>query len=422
MSNALAIAAVTETLVQTLETSLSIASHVPNAFVTSVTPDKTAQLPNPGVNIFLYQVTPNTAFRNADLPTRAADGTLLRKPQIALDLHYLFTFYGDDTALEPQRLLGAVTLALHASPVLARNSLQPAPIAPIHQGQAPGATFDSQLSKQSQLIRLFPVTFTIEEMSKIWSFLLKVDYVLSAAYIASVVLMQPDDPEPAPAPPVLSYSLSAAPLRQPVISRIAASPDPSAPILAGAQIAISGANFDATAGSTTEVMIGGGSVAPALVSANKILLILPAGLAAGVQTAQVRQPASLGAPPLPHPGVGPISPVFPFMLAPSIAPSSPPSSIRLVTTPGSPPGHAIEVDVIPTARAGQRALVLLSQSAPPTSRLIDGGTLPADADTLSFPLPPIASGTYFVQILVDGAQSALVTGPGGTPVGPTIHL
>src|SRR6202035_3433386 len=120
MSNALAIAAVTETLVQLLTRNLVEVSMVPNAWVSSVTPDQTARLANPGVNIFLYQVTPNAAFRNADLPTRAADGALLRKPQAALDLHYLLTFYGDESALEPQRLLGAVTLALHSNPNLAR--------------------------------------------------------------------------------------------------------------------------------------------------------------------------------------------------------------------------------------------------------------------------------------------------------------
>ncbi len=85
MSNALAIAAVTETLVTLLTRYIDLA-HVNGAGVSAVTPDQTDKLAQPGVNVFLYQVTPNNALRNADLPTRAPDGTLLQKPQAALDL------------------------------------------------------------------------------------------------------------------------------------------------------------------------------------------------------------------------------------------------------------------------------------------------------------------------------------------------
>jgi hypothetical protein len=70
VSNALAIAAVTETLVQLLQDNIGT-SGVTGAHVTGLAPDGAAPMPNPGVNVFLYQVTPNLAYRNADLPTRA---------------------------------------------------------------------------------------------------------------------------------------------------------------------------------------------------------------------------------------------------------------------------------------------------------------------------------------------------------------
>src|SRR5262245_29645937 len=61
------------------------------------------------VQIFLYQVTPNAAWRNMDLPTRDAGGQrVVQRPQIALDLHYLLSFYGDEELLEPQLMMGAV--------------------------------------------------------------------------------------------------------------------------------------------------------------------------------------------------------------------------------------------------------------------------------------------------------------------------
>src|SRR6516165_2065207 len=103
MSNALAIATVTQTLVTVVSDALQT-SQVGGAIPTALRPDATSGLPNTGVNIFLYQVTPNIAARNADLPTRRADGTLLRRPQIGLDLQYLLTFYGDDLKLDQQRM------------------------------------------------------------------------------------------------------------------------------------------------------------------------------------------------------------------------------------------------------------------------------------------------------------------------------
>jgi hypothetical protein len=424
MSNALAIAAVTETLVQLLTKNLVEVSMVPNASVSSVTPDQTARLANPGVNIFLYQVTPNAAFRNADLPTRAADGKLLRKPQVALDLHYLLTFYGDETALEPQRLLGAVTLALCANPNFARNIIQPAPIAPISQGQGPGASADSFLENQSQLIRVTPVSFTLEEMSKLWSFLLKVDYVLSSAYVASVVLIEADDPVPLPALPVLGFKFGARPIQQPTITQVVASPNATAPITAGSNIALLGTNLAAAPGGATEVLIAGVAQTPASITPNRITLTLPSDLAAGAQTAQVMQPLALGAPPTLHPGTGSASGIAAFVIRPAIAASSPPGSFAISVLPafGSPPGMAVRLTVIPKARAGQRVLLLLTQSNPVFSRLYDGGTLAADSDTLTIAIPGLPSGTYFAQVLVDGAQSALVVGPSGTPTGPTVTL
>ena len=424
MSNALAIAAVTETLVQTLEANLVNASKVQNAWVSSVTPDQKDKLPDPGVNIFLYQVTPNAAFRNADLPTRSADGKLLQRPQLALDLHYLFTFYGDDKALEPQRLLGAVTLALHANPVLARNTIQLAPIvSPSQPGGVPSTALDSGLNVQSQLIRLTPVSFTIEELSKIWSFLLKVDYVLSTAYVASVVLIQTDDPPPSPAPPTLSYRLAAAPFILPVISQVVASPNPATPVTDQSAIAVIGANLSAPSGGTTEVLINNVATPASSVTPNRVVLTLPA-LKAGIQTVQVVQPMLLGSPPTAHPGAGPMSGVFPFVLAPAIAPSSPAGqfAVRYLPAFGSPPGPVIQVGVIPIVKAGQRVLLLLSQANPVMTRLIDGGAQSADSATLNFPAAGIPTGQYFVQVLVDGAQSALSSGPGSTPVGPTVAV
>jgi Pvc16 N-terminal domain len=394
MSNILAIAAVTEALVNLLDKYLP-AAGVNGAQVAHVRPDQ-KELPVPGINVFLYQVTPNTALRNADLPTRAPDGTLLRRPQAALDLHYLLTFYGNDKEFEPQRLLGAATLALHAHPVLTRDLIQPVPM-------GGGASADSHLASQSELVRITPIAFSLEELSKLWSFLLKIDYVLSAAYVASVVLIEEDAAVPTVLP-ARAFRVGVQPMRLPVIIQVA--PWQAGPILAQSDIVLRGHNLAAPAGGTTQVLIDGTPVTPADVTATSIRLTLPAGLAAGAQTAQVIEPLILGSPPVLHPGAGVTSNVAAFVLSPRIAPSSPPGSYAITVIPvfGSPPGPAIAVGVIPTARAGQRVLLLLQSGA--GTRLFDGGVLGADADTVPVPIPGLANGDYLLSVLVDGAESA----------------
>ena len=80
MSNFLAIATVTATLSQVLQ--VAVGADVPGAAMTTVRPDSTGSgLPTTGVNLYLYQVTPCGTFRNADLPTRSADGHLMQRPQ-----------------------------------------------------------------------------------------------------------------------------------------------------------------------------------------------------------------------------------------------------------------------------------------------------------------------------------------------------
>ena len=93
MSNYLAIATVTAAL----QTKLIKAAEVfDGAVVTTSRPNGNDGAVTPAINIFLYQVIPNAAYRNCDLPTRRSDGHLAQRPQAALTLHYLLSFLGDD--------------------------------------------------------------------------------------------------------------------------------------------------------------------------------------------------------------------------------------------------------------------------------------------------------------------------------------
>jgi hypothetical protein len=71
----------------------------------------------------------------------------------------------------------------------------------------------------------------------------------------------------------------------------------------------------------------------------------------------------------------------------------------------------------------QVVLQLLPQASPPTAgQLFSGGTLTADSNTLTIAVPGLASGTYIVRVLIDGAESPVVLGSGGVPVAPSITV
>lgn len=415
MSNALAIATVTQTLQNVLTDALKYA-NVPGAHVTAVRPDDQAHLPQTGVNIFLYQVAPNTALRNADLPTRAADGTLLQQPQAALDLFYLLTFYGDDTQLEQQRLLGAITLALHAQPWLRQPDIVAAETTPFLAG--------ADLSGQSERVRFRPVSFSLEELSKLWSFLLKTDYVLSAAYLASVVLIDAPEPVAAPALPVLTPKLLSFPFQMPVITTVAAAQGPPDVIRPGTEIRLTGSHLLGPPDTETVVLVGGVTVTPSAADATGLTVALPAGLAAGPQTVQVVQQPLLGSPPVPHAG-GVSSQPAPFTLRPLIRRSGAPPvyQISVQTGVGSPPSDILTAVIDPVVQAGQRSVLsLLPQAGGAPPLLFDGGRAAAPTNALSFAIGIPPTGAYFVQVIVDGATSPLDTDAAGQPVGPRVSL
>jgi hypothetical protein len=77
----------------------------------------------PCLNLFLYQVTPNTALRNTALPSVNAAGNRIARPPLALDLHYLLTAYGSDD-LQAEVLLGYGMQVFHENPVLSRATVR----------------------------------------------------------------------------------------------------------------------------------------------------------------------------------------------------------------------------------------------------------------------------------------------------------
>lgn len=187
MSNFLAIATVTATLTRQLQN--RVGSDIPGASVTNLRPDGSGNgAVSPRVNVYLYQVLPNAAWRNNDLPTRRSDSSLAQRPQVAFDLYYLLSFYGDEAQLEPQRLLGSVARTIHTRPVLTHRMIQDAIASPTFTFLAP-----SNLAEAIESIKFTPLSLDLEQLSKLWSVFFQTPYALSLAYQASVVLLDSED-------------------------------------------------------------------------------------------------------------------------------------------------------------------------------------------------------------------------------------
>lgn len=196
MSNYLAIATVTATLGQIVHAAAE-ASGIGSVGLDFGRPSP----PGDGqskrkVHIYLYQVSPNAALRNNDLPTRGSDGNLVARPQAALDLHYLIAFYGSQQTLEPECMLGAVVRNLHAQPLLSRQSIQDAIT------NHPELK-DSNLADAVERVRFTPAAMSLDELSKLWSVFFQTPHTLSVVYHANVVLIEAEESGPS-ALPVLS--------------------------------------------------------------------------------------------------------------------------------------------------------------------------------------------------------------------------
>src|SRR5664280_1304102 len=128
-------------------------------------------------------------MRNADLPTRNAQGQVVSRPTSALDLHYLMSFYGDDSKFEPQRMLGAVVRSLLAEPGLTRDR-----ILSVSKDDNGDKMSGSNLADAVEQVKFTPQALTVEELSRIWSIFYQIPYALSVAYIATVVTIESEEP------------------------------------------------------------------------------------------------------------------------------------------------------------------------------------------------------------------------------------
>jgi hypothetical protein len=406
MSNYMAIATVTAALQQILQPAVKQAVGGASFGFSRPTADGSPKTPQ--VNVFLYQVTPNAAYRNRQVPGRRPDGTLVQRPMAALDLHYLFTFHGDDTQLEPQRLLGAVVTALENQPLLTPDNITSATNS---TSQFPFLA-NSGLDQQVERIKFTPTALTIEEFSKLWSAFFQVEYSLSVAYQASVVLME-SDATPQEALPVEASNLYVMPFRWPQVTAVAAQAGPAVPIVSGTVIQIQGTQL---MGPDTVVLMGGSELAPASMADTSLTLTVPSTARAGVQSLQVAHRIQMGTPPVAHRGFE--SNAAAFVLHPVI------NNVSAALSPASTPTTKITnvtLNLTPNIGPGQRAVVILNDpvAVPPQAYVSEPVISAADSNQVVIPILNVPTGNYVVRVQVDGAESML-TMAGGQFTKPSV--
>jgi hypothetical protein len=415
MSNFLAIATVTATLSQLIRG--AVRTDVPGADVTMVRPDTLQNGAAPtGVNVFLYQATPNGAWGNADVPTRRSNGEVAQRPQVALDLHYLLTFTGNEAELETQRLLGSVVRTLRARPLLTRQMIRNTIANPAFPFLS-----TSNLADQVELVKFAPIPLSLEELSKLWSVFFQVPYTLSVAYQGTVVLIESEEPAQQ-ALPVLGRNVYAVPISPPLIERVEGVTGPNQPIVEGATLVITGQRLH---GEITTVRMRGMDVAPADVSHDRITLPLasppfPArALRAGAQGVQVAHQVSIGTPPTPHRGVE--SNVAAVVLRPTLRSIT----VSNVAGTGSEPRSAdVTVEVAPIVGAAQRVVLSLNDvSGPaPAAYSFAAGARTSDTDTITIPISGVGAAAYVARLQVDGADSPVDLDTNSPTFGPMVTI
>lgn len=342
----------------------------------------------PLVHLFLYQVTPNAALRQDDLPTWRGDGSLVHRAQVALDLHYLLTFHGDESKLQPQRLLGIAAMTLQQTPVVTTAAITQA------KKDASLDLATSDLDEAVDVVRLRPTPLTLDELSKLWSIFFQVPYALSAAYEASVIVIESKRLPPSGLP-VRDRNVRVVALNRPTIDSVTSADGPLAPITATSTLVLRGSRLR---GEKTLVWVEGVEVEPLTLTDTELTFALAAVPAAarraGVQGVQVVHKISFddGLPPRPIFE----SNVAAFVLRPSV-------------TPGATTSTSITLTVDPPVRTGQRVVLLLDGlGAAWDSYTFEAERPTADTNTLKISVAAVTPGNYLVRLQVDGAESTLV--------------
>ena len=405
MSNGLALAAATRGLCAKISEALADAGGLGlGARVSALRPNLLAAT-DTAVNAYLFQTTPNVALRNHDLPTRREGGELVQRPLLALDLHFLLTFTGDEAELVPQRLMGVVLPALYARPELSASELTQ-----LVQANSPSYLDQADLAQQIERVRFSLGAMNLEELSKLWSVFFQTQYLLSVPLQASVLLLE----APLTATPrgvVRARGLFAGTPSAPRIDSLAPAFTPLRRQGAAATVQIHGHSF---AGSATRLRFGALEVAASSVTDEALTAEVPSALRAGVHPLSVlvhhafaqgsdTQVFALASRPAPLAILPRITSASPLALAAG--------KLTLSVEPHVGRRQTVPVLITPLA-AGTVPRALAGTPPTPTP----GEAIPESFETVQVTVPAdLAAGRYAVEVEVDGMASGLALGVSDLP-------
>ncbi len=425
MAGPFAVAAVTAVLKDLLNDGMANhdLSALGNVTVTALPPDRipvTAAEEKSQLNLFLFQVAPNLAWRNTALPSRSVSGERLTNPPLALDLRYLVTAYGKEE-FHSEALLGYAMQVLHENPVLTREmvnaTLKPALPAGVTLPPGLGLLSTSDLAEQVELVKITPAYLGAEEMSRLWS-AMQAKYRPTAVYTLSVVLIQADKAKKSPLPVLKQGDDGKGPQAQsnliPPFPSIESFTLPKNQVegLLGDLVTVSGHHFAGDTGNPADVTVAARLVslrldAPVLVAVplgsrtDKGLtftipntpLTLPAGVYA--MAVAVTPTAAPGETITSNEVLLVVSPKITGGLAPAIARAA----VDVVTGLGT---ATINITCSPDVLPEQRVTLALG------AKEVVAGPHPLKTSALTFVAKNMAAGEYFVRLGVDGAESILV--------------
>jgi hypothetical protein len=361
-------------------------------------------------------VTPNAGWRNEGLPARDAAGRRLTNPPLALNLHYLLSAYtaGD---LNAELLLGFAMQWLHETPVLPRAAIRAA----LTPSPLPGTSLEralaaSGLADQVEPIKITPEYLNAEEMSKLWT-ATQSHMRPTAAYVASVVLIETDAPVRTPLPvlsrgPVDPVSLRdrgvvvATGLVPPLPTLESVTPPGGQPVARlGETIDLAGHHLDGT-GRT--VLLGNDrfaiepSVSAMLTGGEDLIqFAIPVGQAADFPVGVYRVGARVVSP-------GEVDPRETNRLAVTLAPEMTGLPMNVVRDGAGTASFAIAFH--PALRAGQSVALVLGQQEFAPQAFVPPCT------SLSFVIPDAPVGAHLARLRIDGIDSPIIDRSVSPPV------
>lgn len=399
MSNFFAIATVTAAISHVLQ---AIKQDVDGALTTTKPLDvANSDPPSNRLNIFLYRVTPNVAYRNADLPTYNFQGDIVKSPKVAVDLHYILTAYGaQNDEIMAQQILASAMRIMEENAILTKKIIEQT--VDTTNKLSVGEEKKSDLAKQIENIRLSMSNISMEELSNIWSSS-QTNYRLSIGYVATVVIVESTKPTK-PAPTVSQRNLYVVPIAEPFIEAV--KPQIIEYGNVDAKISIAGRNlksdvvriyFDNTVYEPGEMDV----IEPNTITIKE----MPQGLPLGLRKVKVVQPMLIGSPPTEHETAF-SSNMVPFILCPSdVSLSS--AEVR--------PGEEITVTFAPPAKPSDEVAVLIG------GRVIAVPKRPEDSNPINqvtIRIPnDMKPDRYVVRVRINGIDS--LTKPDENPESPT---